>query len=213
MTSAPENNSVSNNNGEKQTGFIVIISGASGTGKGSVIEEMKSMRNDFVLSTSTTTRKPRADGAVGEHYAYVSVDEFKELVSAGAFLEWAEVHGNYYGTRKDWVEEKLNAGWILLLEIDVQGALQVMQRKIDFTSVFVTPSDRKVAHQRLRERGTESPEEIERRIRNSEWEYQQMNQFEYIVVNDSGKLREAAETLSAILTAESVKMPRIRIRP
>ncbi|MCX6647457.1 MAG: guanylate kinase [bacterium] len=213
MTSAPENNPGSNNNGERQIGFIVIISGASGTGKGSVIEEMKSIRNDFVLSISTTTRKPRADGVIGEHYAYVSPDEFKELVSAGAFLEWAEVHGNYYGTRKDWVEEKLNGGWIVLLEIDVQGALQVMQRKIDFTSVFVTPSDRKVAHTRLRERGTESPEEIERRIRNSAWEYQQMNQFEYIVVNDSGKLREAAETLSAILTAECVKMPRIRIRP
>ena len=214
MTSAAaDKNSGMNNNHDKQTGFIVIISGASGAGKGTVIEEMKSLRDDFVLSISTTTRKPRENGTVGEHYAHVSEDEFKAFVSAGAFLEWAEVHGNYYGTRKDWVEEKLNEGWIVLLEIDVQGALQVMQRKIDFASVFVTPSDRKVAHERLRERGTESEEEIERRIRNAEWEYQQMNQFEYIVVNDSGKLREAAETLSAILTAECVKMPRFKLRP
>ena len=198
---------------DRQTGFIVIVSGASGAGKGSVIEEMKSLRDDFVLSISTTTREPRADGTIGEHYAHVATEEFNDLVSAGAFLEWAEVHGNYYGTRTDWVEEKLNKGLIVLLEIDVQGALQAMQRKIDFTSVFVTPSDRKVAHARLRERGTESKEEIERRIRNSEWEYEQMNQFEYIVVNDSGKLNEAAETLSSILTAESVRMPRIRLRP
>ena len=208
-----EKNPGGENADDRQTGFIVIVSGVSGAGKGSVIEEMKSLRDDFVLSISTTTREPRADGTIGEHYAHVTAEEFNDLVSAGAFLEWAEVHGNYYGTRTDWVEEKLNEGSIVLLEIDVQGALQVMQRKIDFTSVFVTPSDRKVAHSRLRERGTESEEEIERRIRNSEWEYEQMNQFEYIVVNDSGKLDEAASILSSILTAESVRMPRIMLRP
>ena len=211
---SPENkNTGSNLLDRKHSGFIVIVSGASGVGKGSIIQEMKSLRDDFVLSISTTTRKPRTEGVIGEHYAHVSREEFTDLVSAGAFLEWAEVHGNYYGTRKDWVQEKLGEGWIVILEIDVQGALQVMQRKIDFASIFVTPSDRRVAHERLRGRGTESEEEIERRIRNSEWEYNQMNQFEYIVVNDSGKLREAAETLSAILTAESVKMPRFRMRP
>ncbi len=194
-------------------GFVVIVSGASGTGKGSVIEKMSSMRDDYVLSISTTTRPPRGDDVVGEHYQHVSEDEFHRLVSEGAFLEWAEVHGHYYGTRKDWVEEKLGEGWIVLLEIDVQGALQVMQRMIDQTSVFITPLDRKVAHERLRARGTDSKEEIERRIRNSEWEYEQMNQFRYIVVNESGKLDQAAEILSAILTAERTLMHRSTVRP
>lgn len=212
MTLGNENTTKGNGNG-KQTGFVVIVSGASGAGKGSVIEEMKSIRDDFVLSISTTTREPRGEGTVGEHYAHVSSEDFQELVSEGAFLEWAEVHGNYYGTRKDWVQEKLRNGSIVLLEIDVQGALQVMQRKIDYTSVFITPTDRKVAHARLRDRGTDTTEDIERRIRNSEWEYGQMNQFEYIVVNESGKLKEAAETLSTILTAESSKMRRTKIRP
>ena len=87
-----------------------------------------------------------------------------QLVSERAFLEWAEVHGHYYGTNKAWVEQKLSEGWAVMLEIDVQGALQVMQRKIDQTSIFVTPSDREVAHERLRSRGTDSKEEIERRI-------------------------------------------------
>jgi guanylate kinase len=195
------------------SGFVVIVSGPSGVGKGTVIERLKQSRNDFVLSVSTTTRKPRPEGSVGEHYSHVSKEEFNQLVSEGAFLEWAEVHGNFYGTRKAWVEEKVREGWIVILEIDVQGALQVMGRKVDNASVFVTPSDRKVAHERLRARGTESPEEIERRIRNSEWEYAQMNQFDYIVINDYGKVDDAAETLSAILTAERARMGRCAARP
>ena len=205
-----ENNSILPSRG---LGFVVIVSGASGAGKGSVIEKLKSLRDDFVLSISTTTRAPRKEGVVGEHYAHVSEDEFQELVSHGAFLEWAEVHGHYYGTRRDWVQEKLAEGWIVILEIDVQGALQVMERKMDYSSIFVTPSSRKVAHERLRGRGTDSPEEIERRIRNSEWEYAQMNRFDYIVVNESGKIDEAATALSAILTAERARMHRTAVRP
>jgi len=194
-------------------GFVVIVSGASGAGKGSVINEMSSMRDDYVLSISTTTRAPRGEGVVGEHYQHVSEEVFQELVSDGAFLEWAEVHGHYYGTRKDWVQEKLMDGMIVILEIDVQGALQVMERRLEHTSVFVTPSDRKVAHERLRARGTEKAEDVERRIRNSEWEYAQMNRFDYIVVNESGKLKEAAATLEAILTAERSRMHRTTVRP
>jgi guanylate kinase len=195
------------------TGFVVIVSGASGAGKGSVIDRLKKIRKDFVLSISTTTRKPRPEGSLGEHYQFVSVEEFHELELDGAFLEWAEVHGNKYGTRKAWVEEKIREGWVVLLEIDVQGALQVMGRKIDCASVFITPSDRVIAHDRLRARGTETEDEIERRIKNSNWEYAQMNQFDYIVVNDSGKLDEATATLDAIMTAERARMGRCGIRP
>jgi len=194
-------------------GFVVIVSGPSGVGKGTVIDRLKQVRKDFVLSVSTTTRKPRPEGSVGEHYQHVTKEEFNQLVYEGAFLEWAEVHGNLYGTRKTWVEEKVREGWIVVLEIDVQGALQVMGRKVDNASIFVTPSDREVAHERLRARGTDSPEEIERRIRNSEWEYAQMNQFDYIVINDYGKVDEAADTLSAILTAERARMGRCAVRP
>ncbi len=135
------------------------------------------------------------------------------MISEGAFLEWAEVHGNLYGTRRAWVEDKLAESWIVVLEIDVQGALQVMERKIDQTSVFITPPDREVAYERLRGRGTESEEEIERRIRNSNWEYEQMNRFEYIVVNESGEADQAAEALSAILTAERARTGRSLVRP
>ena len=126
--------SVSENNelaSAKPKGFVVIVSGASGAGKGTVIEKLKDLRDDFVLSISTTTRPPRGEGVIGEHYQHVTEGEFQELVSLGAFLEWAEVHGHLYGTRRDWVEEKLHEGWIVLLEIDVQGALQVMERHLD----------------------------------------------------------------------------------
>jgi guanylate kinase len=198
---------------EKPQGFIVIVSGASGAGKGTVIEELKKLRNDFVLSISTTTRPPRQEGTIGEHYAFVSVEDFQDLISRGAFLEWADVHGHLYGTRRDWVEEKLAGGWIVILEIDVQGALQVMERKIDYASVFVTPPERETAFERLKSRGTEPEEDIERRIRNARWEYDQMNRFEYLVVNESGKANEAAETLSAILTAERARMWRSGTRP
>jgi guanylate kinase len=196
-----------------QKGFVVIVSGASGAGKGTVIQKLKELRNDFILSISTTTRQPRGEKVVGEHYNFVGEEEFQQLVSEGAFLEWAEVHGHHYGTRKAWVEEYLSKGWIVMLEIDVQGALQVMQRRIDYTSVFITPSDRRVSHERLRARGTESDEDIERRIRNSEWEYAQLNQFDYLIVNDSGKLDQAVGTLSAILTAEHARMGRMNVRP
>lgn len=194
-------------------GFVVIVSGVSGAGKGTVIERLREIRSDWVLSISTTTRKPRSEGVAGEHYQHVTPHEFHQLVYEGAFLEWAEVHGNLYGTRKAWVEEKVRDGWIVVLEIDVQGALQVMERKVDSASVFVTPSDRAVAHERLRARGTESAEEIERRIRNSDWEYDQMNHFTYIVINDSGKLEEAAKSLSCIMSAERARMGRCGVRP
>lgn len=194
-------------------GFVVIVSGVSGAGKGTIIEELKKRRDDFVLSISTTTRKPRPGNVVGEHYQHVTEEEFHQLVSEGAFLEWAEVHGNLYGTRKLWVEEKVREGRIVVLEIDIQGALQVMAKKVDCASVFVTPSKREVAHKRLRERGTDLPEEIERRIKNSDWEYAQMNQFDYIVINDSGKLNEAVDTLSAIFSAERSRMGRCNVRP
>jgi len=194
-------------------GFAIIVSGASGAGKGSLIEKLCEIRDDFVLSVSTTTRPSRGEGVVGEHYHYISDDEFKELAASGAFLEWAEVHGHMYGTRKVWVEEKIAEGYVVILEIDVQGALQVMTKKIDQTSVFVTPPDRKIAYERLKARGTESKEDIEKRIRNSEWEYAQMNHFDYILVNESGKLAEAAANLSAIITAERAKMRRSSVRP
>jgi guanylate kinase len=206
-------NTKKNDTNQYPKGFIMIVSGASGAGKGTVIDGLREIRDDFVLSVSTTTRPPRSEGTTGEHYQHVSEAEFQQLVSEGAFLEWAEVHGHLYGTRKDWVEAKLAEGWIVMLEIDVQGALQIMQRKIDQTSVFVTPSDRKVAHERLISRGTESKEDIERRIRNSEWEFSQLNHFDYMVVNDSGKLNEAVETLSAILTAERSRTARMPVRP
>lgn len=194
-------------------GFVVIVSGASGAGKGSIIMKLKEIRDDFVLSISTTTRESRGENVIGEHYQHVTREEFHDLATSGAFLEWAEVHGNLYGTRRDWVEEKIAEGKIVLLEIDVQGALQVMQKNVDLASVFVTPPDRKIAHERLKARGTESDEEIKKRIRNSEWEYSQMNQFNYILVNESGELDKAAHTLSAILTAERNRLYRSPVRP
>jgi len=202
-----------NSAGAPQPGFVVIVSGASGAGKGTVISKLKEYRDDFVLSISTTTRPSRGENVVGEHYQHVTAEEFHQMVSEGAFLEWAEVHGHLYGTRRAWVEEKLMEGWVVMLEIDVQGGLQIMERKIDQTSVFVTPSKREVAHERLRRRKTESKEDIERRIRNSDWEYAQMNRFDYLLINDSGKLDEAAATLSAILTAERARIGRSNVRP
>ncbi|HEX9746242.1 MAG TPA: guanylate kinase [bacterium] len=212
MKELPERNEISLAD-SPAPGFVVIVSGVSGAGKGSVINKLKELREDFVLSVSTTTRPPRKEGTIGEHYAHVDIEEFHDLASSGEFLEWAEVHGHLYGTRRDWVLEKIAEGYIVILEIDVQGAIQVMTKNIDQTSVFVTPPDRQTAYDRLKRRGTETEEDIKRRIRNSDWEFDQMNQFDYMVVNVSGKLDETAQTLSAIITAERAKMTRSSVRP
>jgi len=184
-------------------GNLVIISSPSGGGKGTLIKEILRTVPDIGYSVSLTTRKPRPNEIEGKDYHFVSKAEFEEHIEAGAFLEYAEVHGNYYGTSKERVNEILAAGKDVILEIDVQGASWVLKRAPDAVRVFILPPSFPVLQARLTARATEGEEELRLRLRNSLAEVMEYELFEYVVINDIAA--EAASRLAAVILAERQK--------
>ncbi|MDR1915823.1 MAG: guanylate kinase [Synergistaceae bacterium] len=178
-------------------GRLFIMSGPAGTGKGTLRKILFEEIPDFVYSISCTTRKIRPDETEGVDYHFVSKDEFGRMVAEDEFLEWAEVHGSYYGTRRRDVEAFLDEGKDVLLEIDVQGALQVKSREPDVVTIFISPPSLDELENRLEDRGTESPEQLAVRLRNAVMEMRHAREYDYIVVND--KIGRAADELSGII--------------
>lgn len=168
----------------KNKGNLFVISGPSGVGKGTVCRRLLEDNKNVSVSVSATTRKPRTEDTEGVTYYFKTEAEFKQMIDEGKFLEWAVYNGNYYGTPLEAIEEKLALGQDIILEIEAQGALKVMEKKSDAVSIFIAPPDTEALYQRLRGRGTESQEEIERRVKASEWELAQKDKYKYIVVND-----------------------------
>lgn len=185
---------------ETRKGMLLVISGPSGTGKGTLIKRLMEEDKNLVFSVSATTRDPRPGEIDGVHYHFMSVGHYRELVAVGAFLEHAEVHGNYYGTLEYEVNDRLARGEDVVLDIDVQGALNVLQSGRECVSIFILPPSMKVLRERLTGRGTETPEAIERRLHNAVWELSQKDHYEYKVINDD--LDAAVRTLQAIIEAE-----------
>ena len=164
-------------------GSVLLISGPSGCGKSTICKRL--LEDDSVVfSVSATTRAPRPGEVDGTHYHFLSVDEFKARIRAGDFVEHAEVHGNMYGTLREPMQAAIAAGKTYLVEIDVQGALQLKALEVDGIYVFVAPPSFEVLRQRLSGRGTETPEVLERRLKKAEDEYRERVKYDHIVIND-----------------------------
>lgn len=185
-------------------GLLIVLSGPSGVGKGTVRKALFKMpEQEFVYSVSMTTRAPRPGEVDGVDYYFVSREEFERQIAAGNLLEYAEFVGNYYGTPKDKVEEQLNKGKEVVLEIEVNGANQVREKCKDAVFIFLVPPTRRALYDRLKNRGTECEERILARIEKANKEFPLAHQYDYIVVND--EVNNAADRIMAIIRAEHAK--------
>ena len=191
-------------------GFVLVVSGPSGAGKGTLVDRLVAARPDCVFSISSTTRPKRATEQDGVQYEFMSREEFERRREAGRFLEWAEVHGHLYGTPVDPVDAGVKAGRIVVLDVDVQGGASVRRARPDAVSVFVYPPSIDALRQRLLARGTDVAAVVERRLGNAPGELSQYNEYQYLVVNDD--LDQAASHLIAIVDAERSRVRRLRAR-
>jgi guanylate kinase len=185
--------------GAVQPGTLFIVAAPSGAGKSTLVNALLELEPAISLSISHTTRKPRPGEQYGRHYYFVERADFEREIAEGIFLEHAEVHGNLYGTSRAMVGELLGQGRDVLLEIDWQGARQIRRSKPDCVSVFILPPSRAELERRLRGRGSDSAEVIERRLANSREEIAHAHEFDFIVVND--RFEDALEALRAIVRA------------
>ena len=189
-------------------GVLLVLSGPSGTGKGTVCKVVRdSLGDNLAYSISATTRKPRTGEEHGREYFFFSKEEFEALRDQNGFLEWAQVYDNYYGTPRAFVEEVLASGRDCILEIDPQSALQVRKATSEAVLVFIAPPSLEELRARLTGRGTEAPEEVEKRLSCAEAELAYSNQYDYLIVND--EVEKAAEKMKAILMAERCRTNRI----
>ncbi len=165
-------------------GRLIVISGPSGVGKGTIVKKVLSDADSVRLSVSATTRHPREEDTEGVTYFFKSEDEFRSMIDDEQFLEWAIYNGNYYGTPIEPVERQLEEGKDVLLEIDVQGAVNIMEKRRDGIYIFVAPPDVDTLKQRLTGRGSETAEQIEKRVAAAEAELLMKDRYDYVVVND-----------------------------
>ncbi|MGH7725018.1 MAG: guanylate kinase [Candidatus Eiseniibacteriota bacterium] len=188
-------------------GFLVVVSGPSGVGKTSFCSHLLETRTDTVRSISATTRQPGEGERDGRDYAFLERAEFERRVAAGEFLEHAEVHGHLYGTPRRFVEESIAAGKVVLLNIDVQGGLQVKARHPDGVFIIVYPPSLEALRMRLESRRREDGTDIERRLTNAPGEMQHYKYYDYVVVNED--LPAALAQVSAIVQAERARVTRL----
>ncbi|MFA6800805.1 MAG: guanylate kinase [Acholeplasmataceae bacterium] len=190
-----------------ERGLLVVLSGPSGVGKGTVRRALFQMKNhDLVYSVSMTTRPPRPGEVDGVDYYFVSKETFLKRIEENKFLEWAEFVGNYYGTPRDKVEEQLDLGKEVVLEIEVRGALKVREQVKDAVFIFLVPPGRKALYNRLMNRGTEDVDLVNQRMQKAESEFLLAHKYDYIVVND--EVNNAADRIMAIIRAEHAKTER-----
>jgi guanylate kinase len=187
-------------------GTLFVVSSPSGGGKGTIIRHVLEVVENLSYSVSYTTRAPRLNEADGREYFFVSRETFDEMAAAGEFLEWACVHGNFYGTSKRQIIDETAAGSDIILEVDVQGAASVRQLLMDSVSIFILPPSYEVLRQRLIARNTDSPEELKVRLRNAPDELKQYSAFDYVIIND--EIERAAGQLASIIYAERARCMR-----
>ena len=188
-----------------QSGKLYVISGPSGTGKGTICKELTA-RGAMDISTSMTTRDPRPGEVDGKDYFFVTKEQFEENIAKGEMLEWANVFGNMYGTPKAAVMQRLERGRNVILEIDVQGGLQVKKVMPEAILIFILPPSLKILKERLVGRNTDAPEVIERRLAEATNEIKLIGEYDYYVIND--KIRDALTDFETIIRAEKLKITR-----
>ncbi|MBQ2769725.1 MAG: guanylate kinase [Clostridia bacterium] len=186
-------------------GLLLVVSGPSGVGKGTIDGQLLKKHENMVLSVSCTTRGPRPGEIDGVHYSFISQERFEEMIREDAFLEYMHVFGmNYYGTPAEPVFRQMAEGKDVLLEIDVQGAMRVKEKYPQAVLVFIAPPSLEELRNRLVGRGTETPEAIEKRLNTVRAELQRLKDYDYMVLNDT--VEQAVERMEAILTAEKCKV-------
>lgn len=191
----------------KKQGMLIVLSGPSGCGKGTIIQEFLKNNPNTWLSVSATSRPKRPGEIDGVTYYLLSKEEFEEKIKEGAFLEYASYAGNYYGTPKAPIKEKLEKGMDVLLEIEIQGALKIKEMLPETIFIFVLPPSMKELRKRLEGRNTEDQAKIEKRFQRAYEEINEVSKYNYVIVND--KLEEAVTKMEAILTAERLRVDRI----
>ena len=183
--------------------IVMVISAPSGTGKSTLVNRLVASDDNLEFAVSVTSRTPRGHEVPGRAYRFVSEERFRAMVEEGAFLEWASVFGNLYGTPKAAIEEANERGCDIVLDIDVQGAAQLMKRLPEAVTVFILPPSRQALEERLRNRSSENELEIERRLGEAAGEVGQYRSYKHVIVNDD--VKSSVEALCAILAAERSK--------
>jgi guanylate kinase len=187
-------------------GILFVVSSPSGGGKGTLIQRVLKQVPSLSYSVSFTTRAPRNGELNGREYFFVTKDRFEEMVNAGDFLEWAHVHSKLYGTAREQVVREIAEGRDIILEVDVQGAASIRSLMADSVSIFILPPSFKILKQRLQARGTDSPDELDLRLRNAHLELKDYSAFQYVILNDD--LDRAANQMTAIVHAERARLSR-----
>ena len=190
----------------KREGILVVISGFAGAGKGTVVKGLMDNYEDYALSVSMTTRAPRPGEVDGKSYFFVDKQKFEETIAAGGLIEYAQYCDNYYGTPKAYVEEQLKNGKDVILEIEIQGALQIRKLFPTALLIFVTPPSAEELKNRLIGRGTETPEVVKKRMDRAAQEADGMGEYDYILVNDT--VEKAISDAHAIITAAHARPSR-----
>lgn len=192
----------------KGRGLLIVISGPSGAGKGTICKSFLERNPEVAISVSATTRSPRKGEVEGVNYYFMSKEEFKGKIEDNDFLEYAEVYDNFYGTPKSNVEELLESGKDVILEIDIQGALKVKENTEEGVFIFILPPSMEELKARIIKRGSETPESLMKRFKSAYKEINFISRYNYAVVND--EVETAVEKLEAIISAEKCRVDRIK---
>lgn len=187
-------------------GLLIVISGPSGTGKGTICKSLFRRRPDIFFSVSATTRLPRDGEIDGENYQFITKEKFENMLDQDDFLEWALVYDNYYGTPQKPVLEAVAAGRDVLLEIDIQGALKIREKAPQAVYIFIVPPSLEILRNRINNRGTDSMEVINKRMAKALGELQQFHEYNYVVINDF--LEDAVDKVESIIVAEKCRADR-----
>lgn len=187
-----------------QKGLLIIISGPAGSGKGTIVSRLRELA-PFDFSVSATTRSPRPGEQHGVHYYFVDKADFESKIREGEMLEYAQYVGNYYGTPKKPVEDALNEGKNIILDIEVQGALQIKEKMPEAIMIYVLPPDYETLLARIRGRGTETEEVIKKRMDQAKNEIKTFAKYDYVVINRDGGIDRAAQDILSILYAEKMR--------